>query len=84
MARLMHEGTNMEFLCQHCDEMATGTMYRVFSEDDGVLLLNMIVCRSCYDQARALGLDGEEAKLEQNGREAGPEAHSSGLATDDQ
>ena len=74
----------MEFLCQHCDEMATGTMYRVFSEEDGVLLLNMIVCRSCYDQARQLGLDGEEVKLDQNAREKVPAVHPTSIRTDDQ
>lgn len=74
----------MDFFCEHCDEMATGTMYRVFSEEDGVRLLDMIVCRSCYDQARALGLDGEEAKPQQNLRDEARGVHPSAIATDDQ
>jgi hypothetical protein len=62
----------MEFICRHCDEVATGKRYRVFSEEDGVTLLDMIVCRSCYDQARQLGLDGEEVELDERSREQLP------------
>jgi RNase P subunit RPR2 len=47
----------MEFFCRHCDELVTGDMYRVISEEDGIVLLDMIVCRSCYDEARELGLE---------------------------
>ena len=50
----------MEFLCRHCDGIVEGARYRVLSEEDGVILLDMIVCRPCYDQARELGLHGEE------------------------
>lgn len=74
----------MEFFCQHCDDVATGNRYRVFSEEDGVTLLDMIVCRSCYDQAKQLGLDGEEIKLDQDSREQLPLAHSIGQVTHDQ
>ncbi len=41
-------------------------MYRVYSEEQGVLLLNMIVCRLCYEQAKELGLDGEEIKIDES------------------
>ena len=58
----------MEFYCRHCDEVVTGSMYRVLSEEKGRVMLNMVVCRPCYDQARQLGLDGEEIKLDQNAR----------------
>jgi hypothetical protein len=58
----------MEFVCRHCEEAATGSMYRVLSEEDGIVLLDMVVCRSCYDQARQLGLEGEEIKLDQHFR----------------
>ena len=74
----------MVFFCRHCDEVATGKMYRVFSEEDGVLLLDMTVCRSCYDQAIQLGLDGEEVKLDQNAREEVPVVHSTNIPTNDQ
>ena len=66
----------MEFLCRHCEEAATGSMYRVLSEEDGIVLLDMVVCRSCYDQARLLGLDGEEIKLDQNSRKQLPVVRS--------
>jgi hypothetical protein len=62
----------MKFFCRHCDEVATGKMYRVFSEEDGIMLLDMIVCRSCYDQARGLGLDSEEVKPDETFREQLP------------
>jgi hypothetical protein len=74
----------MEFFCRHCDEIATGSRYRVFSEEDGVILLDMIVCRSCYEQARDLGLDGEEVKLDENSREQLPLVRSSSPVTHDQ
>jgi hypothetical protein len=66
----------MEFFCRHCEETVTGSMYRVLSEEDGIVLLDMVVCRSCYDQARQLGLDGEEIKLDQNSREQLPVVRS--------
>lgn len=66
----------MEFFCRHCDKVVTGSMYRVLSEEEGRVMLNMVVCRDCYDQARELGLDGEEIKLDQNSREQLPVVHS--------
>ena len=62
----------MAFFCRHCDEVATGARYRVFSEEQGVLLLDMIVCRLCYEQAKELGLDGEEIRLDENSRQPLP------------
>ena len=43
-------------ICEHCDEVYQGSSYRVTSEEDGVLLLDMIVCHSCSMEARRLGL----------------------------
>jgi RNase P subunit RPR2 len=54
----------MKFFCRHCDEIVVGKAYRVVSEEDGVILLNMTVCRSCYKQARALGLYSEPIRLD--------------------
>ena len=51
----------------------------MFSEEDGVILLNMVVCRLCYAQARQLGLDGEEIELDQYSREHVPVVHSINL-----
>jgi hypothetical protein len=66
----------MDFVCRHCEEAATGSMYRVLSEEGGIVLLDMVVCRSCYDHARQLGLDGEEIKLDQNFRAQLPAVRS--------
>ena len=44
----------------------------MFSEEDGIRLLDMVVCRLCYEQARQLGLDGEEIDLDQTSREQLP------------
>ncbi len=49
----------MEFICQHCDDVARGPKYRVISEENGLVFLNMIVCRSCQEQAKQLGLHAE-------------------------
>lgn len=47
-------------ICQHCDKKFPGTAYRVTSEEDGVVLLDMIVCHSCSIEARTLGLQTKE------------------------
>jgi RNase P subunit RPR2 len=47
-------------ICEHCDEVYQGTAYRVTSEEDGVVLLDMIVCHSCSIEARRLGLETKE------------------------
>ena len=49
----------MEFVCRHCEKIAWGQSYRVISEQDGIILLDMIVCRPCYEQAQELGLRSE-------------------------
>jgi hypothetical protein len=50
----------MEFICQHCDKLTEGQRYLVTSEEAGEILLEMIVCHSCSEQAKDLGLDVEE------------------------
>ncbi len=67
----------MAFFCRHCDDVATGKMYRVFSEEQGIVLLNMIVCRLCYEQAIQLGLDGEEIDVDEHSRQELPVDSSS-------
>jgi hypothetical protein len=47
----------MTNICSHCDEPIIGDAYRVTSEEDGVILLDMIVCSSCAAQAKSLQLD---------------------------
>jgi len=52
----------MKFICQHCDKIAISEKYRVISEEDGIIFLNMIVCDSCHEQARRLGLHAEKVR----------------------
>lgn len=53
-------GKCMNDKCRHCDETITGNGYRVISEEDGVVLLNMVVCASCAAVAKSLLLHTEE------------------------
>jgi hypothetical protein len=50
----------MNIICRHCDEGIAGKAYRVTSEEDGVALLNMVVCASCAAAAKSLLLHTEE------------------------
>jgi hypothetical protein len=54
----------MILICEHCDDIIVGNPYRVTSEEDGVILLNMIVCSICAMEAKQLQLRTEviEAK----------------------
>jgi hypothetical protein len=58
------ETTTMKFFCRHCDQTVLGEPYRVISEEDGVILLNMTVCHSCNEQAKALGLRSDPIPLD--------------------
>jgi len=46
----------MEFTCRHCNEVSDGDAYRVSSEENGVVLLDIIVCFRCAMEARGLEL----------------------------
>jgi len=46
----------MEFVCRRCDQITKQKPYRVTTEDQGVVLLNMLVCPSCARLAKRLGL----------------------------
>ena len=52
----------VKFLCRHCDQSITGRPYRVLSEENGVTFLDLIVCDSCHQEAKELGLRAEEFK----------------------
>ena len=54
----------MNLICRHCDETIAGQAYRVISEEDGVALLNMVVCASCAAVAKSLLLRTEEITFE--------------------
>jgi ribosome-binding protein aMBF1 (putative translation factor) len=46
----------MGFICRRCDRTTKQELYRVTTEDAGVVLLNMVVCSSCARLAKRLGL----------------------------
>ena len=48
--------------CKHCGELIVGNAHRVTSEEDGLILLNMIVCSLCAMEAKRLRLHTEEIK----------------------
>ncbi|MGE5305800.1 MAG: hypothetical protein ACM3TN_21010 [Alphaproteobacteria bacterium] len=49
----------MTLICEHCDQMIVGNTYRVTSEEDGYILLEMIVCSVCAMEAKQLHLRTE-------------------------
>ena len=57
----------MKFFCRHCDQTVEEQPYRVISEEDGVILLDMMVCGPCYEQAQELGLYSEAIPIELDG-----------------
>jgi hypothetical protein len=48
---------NLFFSCERCGEYFIGNSYRVTSETDGLMLLDMVVCDDCRLQASELGLE---------------------------
>jgi hypothetical protein len=46
----------MGFICRRCEHLIRQSPYRVTTEEGGVVLLDMLVCRSCARLARSLGL----------------------------
>jgi hypothetical protein len=53
----------MDRICQHCGELIVGNAYRVTSEEEGITLLDMIVCSLCCMEAKRLRLHTEEIDL---------------------
>jgi hypothetical protein len=49
----------MEDNCQHCGELIVGNAYRVTSEEEGITLLDMVVCSLCFMEAKRLHLHAE-------------------------
>ena len=49
----------MDRICQHCYELIVGNAYRVTSEEEGISLLDMIVCSLCFMEAKRLHLHAE-------------------------
>jgi hypothetical protein len=53
----------MDHICQHCGELIIGDAYRVTSEDQGIPLLDLVVCCLCSMEAKRLRLHTEEINL---------------------
>ena len=54
---------SMDRICQHCGELIVGNAYRVTSEEEGISLLDMIVCSLCFMEAKRLHLHAEEINV---------------------
>jgi superfamily II helicase len=54
----------MEFICRHCNEVSEGDAYRVVSEEDGITLLDIIVCFECAMEARGLELSTQKIDVQ--------------------
>jgi hypothetical protein len=54
---------DMDRNCQHCGELIVGNAYRVTSEEEGITLLDMVVCSLCFMEAKRLRLHTEEINL---------------------
>ena len=52
----------MAFICTHCERATNSEPFRVITEEAGIILLNMIVCAACAEQAKNLGLKAARAK----------------------
>ena len=53
----------MDQNCQHCGELIIGDAYRVTSEDQGITLLDLVVCSLCFMEAKRLHLHAEEINV---------------------
>ena len=58
----------MAFICTHCERATNGEPFRVITEEAGIILLNMIVCAACAEQAKNLGLKAAKIKRAKNAR----------------
>ena len=56
-------GKSMDGICQHCYQLIVGNAYRVTSEEEGITLLDMVVCSLCSMEAKRLRLHTEEINL---------------------
>ena len=52
-----------EVTCKHCEGvLLSNKAYRVWTEDSGRVLLDMVVCYACNLEAQKLGLKSDEVK----------------------
>jgi hypothetical protein len=52
----------METVCRRCERVTKEKLYRVTTEDAGVVVLDILVCSSCARLAKALGLSTAESR----------------------
>ena len=53
----------MNHTCQHCGGPIVGNAYRVTGEDQGIALLDLVVCFLCFMEAKRLHLHAEEIDI---------------------
>jgi RNase P subunit RPR2 len=54
----------MGWICEHCSTPFEGSACSVKSEESGVVLLNMVVCHTCREEAEKLGLHTEKLNVQ--------------------
>ena len=54
---------SMDRICQHCGKLIVGNAHRVTSEEEGITLLDLVVCSLCSMEAKRLRLHTEEINL---------------------
>jgi hypothetical protein len=64
MAYSLPSRKDMDRVCEHCEEFIVGNGYRVTSEEEGIILLDMVVCSLCVKEAKRLRLHTEEIHVE--------------------
>jgi hypothetical protein len=64
----------MSFICRRCNRITKQQLYRVTSEDAGMVMLNMLVCSSCARMAKNLGLPTMRMESEKRAEEIKPES----------
>jgi hypothetical protein len=64
----------MSFICRRCNRITKQKLYRVTSEDAGMVMLNMLVCSSCARMAKNLGLATIRMESEERAEEIKPES----------
>jgi ribosome-binding protein aMBF1 (putative translation factor) len=53
----------MKRFCEHCGALIAGNVYRVTSEEEGIILLDMTVCSRCFVEAKRLHLQTKQIKV---------------------
>jgi hypothetical protein len=61
----------MKRSCEHCGELILGSIYRVTSKQEGITLLDLVVCSPCSTEAKRLRLHTEEISVSNKPSSAG-------------